>query len=340
MTVNLSEIAQRACVSVSTVSRVLNGYPFVSEATREAVARIAVEMGVSVAATRKPERFRAVWLGGMGGAVDEDVSVLNSVIGTEFAHLVLNGAESVLKPHGISTSLTNTLSRSEALHKIQDSRSDSELIGVILTGGAIHRPTLEEFRQTGIPLVIAGGYGPEFGVSAVIADYIGGIEQAVTHLVSNGRRRIGLLNGPSRTTSEMKYKGYRLALALHDMEYNPHFVMSAPAFQPETSLEFTRRLLIQAPELDAILFADDYLAMGGLKAIKQLGKSVPGDVAVVGYHDYQIARFTDPPLTTIQIDMFRMGVIAARRLLLMIEEDEHDPILVTLPTQLLVRSST
>jgi LacI family transcriptional regulator len=340
MAVNLSEIAQRACVSVSTVSRVLNGYPYVSEATRETVARIASELGIPVAAIHKPERFRAVWLGGMGGAEDEDVSSSGTVVGTEFARLVLNGAEAVLKPHGISTSLTNTLSRYEALQKVRDNHTDSELIGVILIGGAVNRRSLEEFRQTGIPLVIAGGYGPEFGVSAVMADYIDGIEQAVAHLVTKGRRRIGMLNGPSRTTSEMKYKGYRLALALHELEYSPNFVMSAPTFRPETSLEFTRRLLTQAPELDAIIFADDYLAMGGLQAIKLLGKSVPGDVAVIGFHDSEIAKFTDPPLTTVQIDMYRMGMIAARRLLLMMEEDEHDPVLVTLPTTLAVRSST
>lgn len=336
MSVNLSEIAQKASVSISTVSRVLNGYPYVSESTRKVVLQIAEEMGV--APIRSEQRYRAVWVGSLNEPSDEDVSVSSSIVGTEFASLVLQGAESILQPHGINISLTNTLSFYEVLQKARSNTRNTGLMGVIHIGGAINREALNDFRQTGIPLVIAGGYGPELGVSAVVADYIGGIEQAVTHLIATGRRRIGLLNGPTRTTSEMKYKGYRLALALHNLEYDPKCVLSAPSFKPEMGLEYTRRLLAQAPELEAIVYADDYLAMGGLHGLKQLRRSVPDDIAVIGFHDYEIAKFTDPPLTTIQIDMFRMGVITARQLLLMLEEHEHDQILVTMPTNLVVRN--
>jgi LacI family transcriptional regulator len=168
-----------------------------------------------------------------------------------------------------------------------------------------------------------------------------GAKEAVTHLIETGRQRIGLVNGPPTTTSSAaKYEGFRLAQSLHDLAFVPSRVVASEEFATEPGYRQTLRLLEQAPDLDAIVYAGDRMAVGGLRAIKESGRRVPEDVAITGFYDDEIARFADPPLTSVYVDMHMVGRIAARRLCMLLEEADDEAWCVTVPASLVVREST
>jgi DNA-binding LacI/PurR family transcriptional regulator len=202
------------------------------------------------------------------------------------------------------------------------------------------RGFLQSLREAGLPCVVAGSLVRPLPIDSVTADYAGGMQQAVTHLAQSGRRAIGLVNGPEVTTSSAeKYKGFRLALALHDLPFTPQQVVVAN-ITPDDGYAGTRQLLQQMPGIDAIAFANDNMAMGGLSALKAMGRQVPGDVAVTGFHDYPVSRFTDPPLTTVNTNMHLIGTIAARRLCMLLADPIDEAWTILVPTELQIRGST
>jgi LacI family transcriptional regulator len=173
-----------------------------------------------------------------------------------------------------------------------------------------------------------------------MADVANGIRQAVDHLLALGRRRIALVNGPSTTgTSAAKLDGFRLALATNDLPFVAANVVAAE-FTPDAGHEQTEALLRLAPDLDAIVFADDRTAVGGLKALRQAGRRVPEDVAVTGFGHLDIARYVVPTLTTVEYDLRAMGRKAARRLYDLLEDPDDAAWGIIEPVTLIVGEST
>jgi DNA-binding LacI/PurR family transcriptional regulator len=167
-----------------------------------------------------------------------------------------------------------------------------------------------------------------------------GIRLAVEHLIARGRTQIGLVNGPSTTgTSAAKLDGYRLALALHDLPFAERMVTTAE-FTPDAGYEQTVELLSRYAEVDAIVYGDDRMAIGGLKALRDAGRSVPQDVAVIGFGHLDIARYVTPALTTVGFDLQAMGKKAARRLYDLLEDPDDCPWGIIEPTALIVGEST
>src|SRR5690606_39328284 len=97
-------------------------------------------------------------------------------------------------------------------------------------------------------------------------------------------------------------KALRLSLHLHDLPYVPEQAVFSD-FNAEAGHRDTLRLLEQCPDVDAILYGDDNMAMGGLRALKETGRRVPDDVAIVGFHGYEVGQYTDPPLPSAEFDM-------------------------------------
>jgi DNA-binding LacI/PurR family transcriptional regulator len=213
------------------------------------------------------------------------------------------------------------------------------LEGLILLGGSINIDVLKSLKAANVPHVVAGGNPRSIATCNVMADYVDGVVQAVHHLDARGHRRIALLNTTDYTvTSYEKLKGYRLGLALHNLSFTASMVSEG---QPsaESGHAQLHELLRLHPDLDAVICADDYMAVGALRALQEQGRSVPQQVAVIGFHDYSVAGFTSPPLTTVRLDMEAMGSIAARLLWSAMQHELSEVWSVTVPTQLVVRGS-
>ncbi len=334
MRITLDSIAAKANVSPSTVSRVLNNYEFVDEQTRIRVWEIAREMGYPLERLRRlPEVSRSVLLTGMAETTFQATP--------EFIAEVRSGVEHVMNLQGINVSSdTNSISEMRDNFRHYASRNPG-LQGIILMGGNMHTDFLQDLNSIGLPFVIAGGHPRTINVNCVMADYLNGMEQAVSHLLQHGRRTICLINGPNSTiTSQEKYKGFRLALTLHDLPFSPLHVTDSD-YTAESGYEKAQQLLANVSGIDAIVCADDYIAVGALRALQEHQRSVPDDVAVIGFHDYSVAAFTHPPLTTISVDMRGMGMVAAQRLVKLIDDADHDESwFMIVPTRLVIRASS
>jgi DNA-binding LacI/PurR family transcriptional regulator len=252
--------------------------------------------------------------------------------------IIAFGAQSVLDEQGIATRIeaARMQEREARLYA-----GDPGLGGLIMASGIVKPSFVRALQAAGVPFVVAGSHVKPLCANCVMADYMCGTEQAVQHLIETGRKHIGLVNAPPITTSSAeKHRGFLLALSLHGMCSTRTQIVACDDFTSESGYAQTQQLLAQQPDLDAIVYGSDALALGGLSALKESGRRVPDDVAVTGFYDYEFGRFTDPPLTTVHIDLQAMGAIAARRLRMMLEHPDDQAWCVTVPTSLVVRAST
>lgn len=329
--VTLRDIARQANVSASTVSRVLNNYPYVDESTRLVVHEAAEALNYPLENLRSASNHtRSVTL------LARDTEQGKSDALPNFDQRAARGAQSVFENLDIAAYMRHVRMPPDEAHRLLDELGTD---GLILLGGIIDRRFVERLQERDIPFVVAGAHLQPLQVNCVMADVRAGMEAGVQHLIDRGRRRIGLVNGPSSTnTSLEKLKALRLVLHLHDLAFAPEQVVAGD-FEAEIGYELTLQLVEQAPDLDAIIYADDYMAMGGLRALKRRGYRVPDDIAIVGFHGYEISQFTDPPLTSVEFDMEAMGRIAAHRLMMLLDQPDGESWLMLVPTRLVVRES-
>lgn len=329
-------IAQRAHVSIATVSRVLNNHPRVSEDTRLVVLKAAQDLGYPMEKLRStPQVSRSVLV--LTREESWQKMPESQYAGGEFERRVWVGVHSALQEKGIATRLQRS---NVSVEEAEQHALDIGVSGLVLLGGVRDRPFVEALQSQNIPFVIAGAHLRPLEVNCVMADVAQGMRQVMQHLAEHGRQRIGFVNGPATTTtSGEKFDAYRLGLCQHGLHFDPRRVVISD-FSAESGYQQTQRLLDQSPDLDAIVYADDAIALGGIRAVKEHGRRIPDDVAVTGFGDYELAGFTDPPLTSVQFDMYRMGVITAQRLCMLFEHPDEYPWLIRVPASLVVRQST
>lgn len=331
----IRDIAKHANVSIATVSRVLNNNEKVNESIRYAVLQAAETLNYPLQNLRnKPQISPSVVV---LTRAETGTNAAQGASMREFERRVWDAVHSVLETRGIATRLQQSSGEPEDIRQYAE---DVSINGLILLGGIIRHEFAAGLIRSAVPFVVAGSRLQGLAINAVMVDVAQGIREAVTHLIATGRRRIGLVNGPNTTmTSLEKLEGLRLTLALHDLEFNPNSVVAAD-FHPDNGYLQTKRLLDILPDLDAILYADDSIALGGLRALRESGRTVPGDVAVVGFGNYELAQYTDPLLSSVQFDMSLIGKMAARRLCMLLDEPDGDAWLMRVPCVFVERQTT
>lgn len=329
------DIAKRANVSIATVSRVLNNHASVNDSIRYVVLQAADELGYPIQTARsKPQISPSVLV---LTRAETHTNAADGASVREFERRVWDAAHTVLETRGIAARLQQSSgSAEEALQYA----NDVSISGLILLGGIIQRDFAEQLLKHEIPFVVAGSRLEGLAINAVMVDVAQGIRDAASHLIAQGRQRFGFVNGPATTmTSPEKLDGLRLTLAQHNLPFNPAAMVAAD-FNPESGYLQTQQLLAQAPDVDAILYADDSIALGGLRALRESGRRVPDDIAIVGFGDYELVRYTDPQLSSVQFDMRLIGRMAARRLCMLLDEPDTDPWLMRVPALFVEREST
>ena len=199
-------------------------------------------------------------------------------------------------------------------------------------------PLPGKLARRGIPVVCNGRpmSPPETPVPYVDVDQLGGVAAAMHHLVHSGRRRIATIAGPQDMIAGVdRLAGYRAAMRSAGLTEHVAF----GDFTRDSGVRATRELLGRDPDLDAVFVASDMMAHGALQALKDAGRRVPSDVAVVGFDDFEISRYSEPPLTTVRQPILEIGRTMARMILDMIDGKPDVPSAVELPTELVVRAS-
>jgi DNA-binding LacI/PurR family transcriptional regulator len=327
----LDTVAAEAGVSRATVSRVINGSPRVSPEVKTAVETAITRLGyVPNRAARSLAMRRtdsiALVMREPDATVLADPYLGNIIIATSQA-LVGTGVQLVL-----------VNAQNDAEHsRLADYVRSGHVDGVLLASMHDDDPLPRLLLEAGIPTVVGGRPQRHLpGLSYVDVDNVGGAQMATEHLLGSGRRRIATIAGPQDMTAGAdRLGGYRRALADAGRKADR---VTYGDFTRESGEQAMATLLSRHPDLDGVFAANDLMAVGALRALRAAGRTVPDDVAVVGYDDIEMARHTEPPLTTIHQPIIDQARTMTELLLTQIGGDPvGDP--VVLPTELVERGS-
>lgn len=212
--------------------------------------------------------------------------------------------------------------------------------GVVLMGADARDQEVQKLARSTIPCVAVDLDLVGRRTGFVVSDNANGAALALEHLHGLGHERIATVTGPTDTRAGMdRLVGYRETLERLGLPYRDEYVRDGD-FYFESGAAATQELLSLPNPPTAVFAASDLMAAGAIRAIEQAGLSVPGDIAVVGFDDIQLAAMMQPALTTIRQDKLGLGTAAADALLRMIELDGAPPPGITLPVELVVRASS
>ncbi len=307
MRARLSDIAQQADVSEATVSRVLNDRPGVSPDKRQAVLTALDVLGYE-----RPQRLRKRSAGLVGLVVPE----LENPIFPAFAQTI----ESALAHRGFTPVLCTQTPGGVTEDEYVDLLLDRQVSGIIFVSG-LHADTTSDparYRKLvdrPLPIVLINGYMPGIEAPFISCDDREAGDLAVSHLVALGHEKIGLVTGPERFLPvQRKVAGYRGAMRrLLDAPDSELDAMTAlTLFGVEGGEAAAGRLIDDG--VTGIVCGSDLMALGAIRAARQRGLTVPGDLSVIGFDDSPLIAFTDPPLTTVRQPVSPMSVAAVNTL--------------------------
>ncbi len=326
----INDIARRAGLSKASVSRALNGKQDVDPETRKRVLKLAAQMGyVPSASARALSNGRSNCLG-----------LLVPTLTWPWILEVLRGVAEEIERSGYSLILYTTAGGEE---------SEQAFMSQVVPAGAVDGLALviplgmldyiERLAKGGLPIVVVDDRGHYPDLPTVATTNVEGGRSATRHLIEQGRKRIAMLNGPHDFGCDRdRVKGYRSALEEAGLQFDPRRVTDSD-FKEDGGASAMTRLLAADPRLDAVFAANDLMAFGAMRALRNAGRRVPDDVAVVGFDDLPASAMTHPPLTTVRQPLYEMGRTAASMVMAAVR-GESIAKRIELPTSLVIRDSS
>lgn len=328
---NIRQVADRAGVSIGTVSRVLNNKPGVSEETRQHVLTIAQELGYSYSKRSHLPTPHVTHLGFLNHGFTQDIS------SNPFYADVLHGVEQICRNLHINLSISVLSSTNGQLHSLPSLVKDNNVSGLLVVGGGIPPEVIASLgKLSQLPLVLVDNWFPDCPWDAVIIDNRRGVRLSVEHLINKGHRHIALIGGPDHSSIVERREGYEEAMRQHDL---PPLIVTPSCLSHEDGQWGIIELLRTAPQTTAIICSNDEQAVGALRKLRELGYTVPDDVSLIGFDDINMVQFTTPPITTTCVDRITMGQIAVQLMLDRIKFPNRPVIKVTTGVELIERAS-
>ena len=316
----MTDVAKAAGVSQSTVSMVLNQMSGarLSAATRSRVLDAAAALGYrlprpaapapAAAAASNAQPSRQV----IGYLVDEISTSPHPVVSVD-------GARDAAWEQGCLLQVAVT--RNHPGHEaalIAAFLAQPGLLGIVYST-IFTRAVVVPDALRSVPLVLLNCHDSTSTAPSVVPGEVAGGHAATERLIAAGHQRIGFINGePWMEAAQDRFKGYRRALATADLPFDTALVRDGD-WMSGTGFDATLSLMAEPRPPTAIFCANDLMALGALEALKQLGKRVPDDVALIGYDDQEISRHTHPPLTTMVLPNYEMGRAAVEALLAVLQ---------------------
>jgi LacI family transcriptional regulator len=326
----IRDVAAAAGVSAATVSRVMNGKADVAADLRQRVLAAVSELGYRRNGPARSLRTRAALV----------LGVIISDITNPFFTAVVRGAEDQAQLAGYSVVLANADEDVAKEARYLEVAADEQMAGVLLSPASPRRTSIDVLVERGIPVVTIDRRLTAAAVDSVTVDNHSAARKAAQHLVDQGCRRVGIVAGPVQTTTgASRLAGYRAALRAAGRAVDPSLVAYAD-FRTEGGYAATRKLLRQRQPPDGLLFSNNLMTVGGLRAIAEAGLAIPDDIAIVGFDDAIWTTALRPPLTVVAQPTYEIGQTAARLLLRRIEGEKFPPRRVVLRAELIVRASS
>lgn len=324
--VTLKEVAAQTGVSLTTISKVLNGAADVSSTTR---AMVEEELRKSGYRRRKSKKRR------------EYIEVVLQELDGDWALAIIEGVRECAAEVGLAISLSVSGDRHAPGPEWLDAVVRRGPTGIILLFADVPAQGRAKLKARGIPFVIIDPAGdPAPGIPSVgSANWSGGLA-ATRHLLELGHRRIAAITGPEHVMCSLaRLDGYRAAMKSAGAAIDPEWIRFGD-FQRDGGEEHALELLRLPNRPTAIFAGNDLQALGVLHAAAALGIAVPGDLSVVGFDDLAIAELASPRLTTIHQPLREMAEQATRLVLQLLEDPQPEVTRVELATSLVVRDST
>ncbi|MCL6625097.1 MAG: LacI family transcriptional regulator [Alicyclobacillus shizuokensis] len=329
------DIAKRAGVSPATVSRVLNGYPDVREATRQKVQAITREMGYQPNAVAR----------GLATKSSRTIGVFfkdhrNSGLRHPFFHDVLASFKDVVGQMGYDVLFFANEEPAAQSQSYADRARNRNVDGLLLLGVPRTDPGLADLAMSRIPCmsIDLDLIGPRAGY--LTSDNVQGAIQAVQYLVACGHREIGFIGDQFGTKpGSDRLLGFEQALRQHQLPFRPEWVVAGDFTEPEGYAAALRLFRSQSDLPSAIFCVGDMMAIGAMRAARECGLTVGRDISIVGFDDVNVSSYVTPGLTTIRQRREEMGARAGQALLDLIQDPTMYPPVITVDTELVIRDS-
>ena len=333
MRATLRDVARLAGVHPATASRALN------EATRSLVTASTVERVVAAAEelAYRPNPIAR----GLRTSRSFTIGVVIPDLTNPLFPPIVRGIEETLDEAGYGALAMNTDNDPARERSAIETLRAREVDGIITATARRNDEALEELIAAGLPIALVNRRLPEYRLPVAAVDDREGIRQAVTHLAELGHERIAHI-GVSRelSTGHERYEGFLEAMSAVGLDPDPELILLADSFTEPEGARLCGTLLDAGRGMTAIVAANDLIALGCYDAMEERGLTCPDEISVVGFNDMPfVARFS-PPMTTVRIPHYQMGVAAAALLLERIEAAEAPPREVLLEPALVVRGST
>lgn len=319
------DVAARAGVSKSSVSRVLAGSPLVSEEARSAILRAMEELGYRPNAAARTLRHRK----------SHSIGVLVSELHNPFFSMILDGIDAVAEDHGYTSLIVRGQRRSQTEEDMLGRLLELQVDGIIAVTEKLPRSVLIEAARSA-PLVTLTQTPRVPRVDTVVSDNRAGARLAVDHLVALGHTRIAMVADEGEHAGTERIEGYRAAMLHLTLE---DLVIHAPMTEMG-GYEATRQLLASPDPVTAIFAGNDVCAFGVIDALTEAGMRVPHDMSVVGYDNTPVAAFQTISLTTVDQFATQIGAEATRSVLARVKRREAPARHVVVPPSLVERATT
>jgi LacI family transcriptional regulator len=327
----MKDVARLAGVSTSTVSHVINNDRFVSDATRERVESAIRSLNYAPSALARSLKLNQT----------HTIGMLLTASSNPFYSELVRGVERSCFERGYSLVLCNTEGDEQRMNRNLETLLQKRVDGLLLLCTETHLPAPDIItRYPSIPTVMMD-WAPFDGDSDLIQDnsLLGG-EIATRHLIDKGYTRIACITGPlDKTPSRQRLEGYRNAMRAAGLGIAPDYEIVAD-FEFSGGFTAMNRLLALENPPHAVFSGNDAMALGAYQALWQAGLSVPGDMAIVGYDDIELARYMTPPLTTVHQAKDELGELAIDVLIHRMAQPSLGQQRLQLTPELIVRGST
>jgi LacI family repressor for deo operon, udp, cdd, tsx, nupC, and nupG len=319
------DVADRARVSIATVSRVLNGRAKVTEETRGRVMEAVATLGYRPSPVARGLAMRNTSV----------LALFHESFQTSYASQLISGAESEAAAHGYALLAYQIQGRDwEDLIRMPG-RAD----GVIVTGSNANEAFLQSLASVSTPTALLGRARADLKMDGVLPDNAGGTTAAIEHLITHGRTLIAHIAGPLDSgNAPERLQAYRETLARHGQSAAEDYVQQGD-YSFVGGAKAMRTLLALPRRPDAVFAANDLMAMGAMRAIEHAGLKVGEDIAVVGFDGLEAGEYMTPSLTTVFQPIEDIGREAVRLVLWRLANADADVREEVVPTRLVVRAS-
>ena len=324
----IHDVAKLAGVAPITVSRVINHSGYASAETRRRVEAAVAELGYvpnRLARSLRVKRTNAIAL------------VLTDITNPFFT-TVARGVEDVASAAGYSVTFCNTDEDAAKEQRNIDLLLQQQVDGILLVPALSSADAVQAIQAHDLPVIVLDRRVPGAEADVVRCDSAGGAYELVRYLVGLGHRHIAMLGGPAGTsTADDRLSGYRQAMREAGLEEQ----VETGSFTQTSGYEMAQRTLSRSPQPSAIFAANNFIAIGAMKALQEAGLNVPEDMALVGFDDLPAALVMFPFLTVAAQPAYEMACKATELLLARIEGEGPEAVQeIVLPTELIVRQSS